>query len=335
MAAKSRELACVRRERVQRPCCNRSTNPRFDTPRPDFHGAPSFNSLDVRSRNDRRRRPPRACGAGREPAIMAPDPASPPSETAMTAELKQLVAERIDALAETNCSHVSHDIHAHPELAFNEHHASGLLCDALAAAGLPVEAFGVRSRDRIRKRVRGDRGRSARSVARRIRRATRHRPCVRTQSDRHLRARRSARPGCNSRSAVRHGAAVGNPGRRERRRQGTDGARRRIRRCRCGDDDPSVGHQPDDDAVHLCRRGARRISRPRSARVRDAAPRHQRARRIAARLSGHLESAPAHTGDRTHSRHHHRRRHGTEHRAGLSRRAISTYAPRTSKIWRG
>ncbi len=62
----------------------------------------------------------------------------------MTAELKQIAANRIDALAE-QLLHVSHDIHAHPELAFNEHHASGLLCDALTSAGLPVKrsAYGL------------------------------------------------------------------------------------------------------------------------------------------------------------------------------------------------
>ena len=62
----------------------------------------------------------------------------------MTAELKQLVAERIDAMR-TSLLDISHDIHAHPELAFAEHHASGLLCDTLAAAGLPVRrsAYGL------------------------------------------------------------------------------------------------------------------------------------------------------------------------------------------------
>ena len=40
---------------------------------------------------------------------------------------------------------VSHDIHAHPELNFEEHHAHDALCAALAAAGLDVEehAFGL------------------------------------------------------------------------------------------------------------------------------------------------------------------------------------------------
>ena len=62
----------------------------------------------------------------------------------MTAELKQIVASRIDALADELIT-VSHDIHAHPELAFNEHHASELLCNALTSAGLAVKrsAYGL------------------------------------------------------------------------------------------------------------------------------------------------------------------------------------------------
>ena len=55
----------------------------------------------------------------------------------MSAELKQAVVERIDALADRLIA-VSRDIHAHPELAFNEHHASALLADTLTDAGLPV-----------------------------------------------------------------------------------------------------------------------------------------------------------------------------------------------------
>ena len=62
----------------------------------------------------------------------------------MTAALKQLVVNRIDAIAPSLLD-VSHAIHAHPELAFNERHASALLCDALTAAGLPVRraAYGL------------------------------------------------------------------------------------------------------------------------------------------------------------------------------------------------
>jgi metal-dependent amidase/aminoacylase/carboxypeptidase family protein len=50
-------------------------------------------------------------------------------ETEMNAELKQIAADRIDTLA-PNLIEVSRDIHAHPELAFKEHHASSLLCNS-------------------------------------------------------------------------------------------------------------------------------------------------------------------------------------------------------------
>ena len=56
----------------------------------------------------------------------------------MTAALKQIACDRVDALARTLLD-VSHDIHAHPELAFNEHHASALLSDTLTAQGLLVQ----------------------------------------------------------------------------------------------------------------------------------------------------------------------------------------------------
>ena len=69
---------------------------------------------------------------------------NPHPEADMTEELKQIVVNRIDAMA-AQLLDVSHDIHAHPELAFNEHHASSLLCDTLSAAGLPVRraAYGL------------------------------------------------------------------------------------------------------------------------------------------------------------------------------------------------
>jgi amidohydrolase len=58
-------------------------------------------------------------------------------EIAMTSQLKQQVVKQIDATARGLLA-VSHAIHARPELAFDEHHASALLCDQLEAAGLPA-----------------------------------------------------------------------------------------------------------------------------------------------------------------------------------------------------
>ncbi len=53
-------------------------------------------------------------------------------------ELADAITGRIDALSETLLA-VSHDIHANPELAFEEHHACALLCDTLNGQGLAAE----------------------------------------------------------------------------------------------------------------------------------------------------------------------------------------------------
>ena len=58
--------------------------------------------------------------------------------------LKSEVCDAVDALRGT-LLHVSHEIHANPELAFEEHHAARLLIETLENAGLSVEAgaFGL------------------------------------------------------------------------------------------------------------------------------------------------------------------------------------------------
>lgn len=52
--------------------------------------------------------------------------------------LASAINERIDDLSDTLLE-VSHSIHANPELAFEEHHAAGLLADTLDARGIPAE----------------------------------------------------------------------------------------------------------------------------------------------------------------------------------------------------
>jgi amidohydrolase len=58
--------------------------------------------------------------------------------------MKATVCERIDAMAATLID-VSHDIHAHPELNYEEHHAHAVLTEALAAQGIePIRgAYGL------------------------------------------------------------------------------------------------------------------------------------------------------------------------------------------------
>jgi amidohydrolase len=52
-----------------------------------------------------------------------------------TDAVKATVCERIDAMA-AQLLDVSHDIHAHPELNYEEHHAHGVLTDVLASHGI-------------------------------------------------------------------------------------------------------------------------------------------------------------------------------------------------------
>jgi amidohydrolase len=53
----------------------------------------------------------------------------------MSAALKERIASSVDRLADTLLA-ISHDIHAHPELAFREHHAAGVLTRTLEAFAL-------------------------------------------------------------------------------------------------------------------------------------------------------------------------------------------------------
>ena len=59
-------------------------------------------------------------------------------------DLKRRVCDAVDQLSET-LLHVSHTVHANPELAFEEHEACNLLVSTLEAAGLDVEpgAYGL------------------------------------------------------------------------------------------------------------------------------------------------------------------------------------------------
>ncbi len=61
--------------------------------------------------------------------------------TSLTGDMASAINDRIDSLSGTLLS-VSHEIHANPELAFQEHHAAALLCDTLEAQDL-IPARGV------------------------------------------------------------------------------------------------------------------------------------------------------------------------------------------------
>jgi amidohydrolase len=57
---------------------------------------------------------------------------------ALPPAMTEAIIRRIDALGDT-LLRVSHDIHAHPELAFQEHHAAALLCETLESQGFESE----------------------------------------------------------------------------------------------------------------------------------------------------------------------------------------------------
>lgn len=63
---------------------------------------------------------------------------SPVQAPGIPTPIAEAILNRIDALADTLLA-VSHDIHANPELAFQEHHAAGLLCDTLDNQDLAPE----------------------------------------------------------------------------------------------------------------------------------------------------------------------------------------------------
>lgn len=77
--------------------------------------------------------------------------------TALPEDISSAIIDRIDSLADTLIA-VSRDIHANPELAFEEHHAAGLLSDTLEAQDLPAErgVFTLETAFEARLPTRGD-----------------------------------------------------------------------------------------------------------------------------------------------------------------------------------
>jgi amidohydrolase len=79
------------------------------------------------------------------------------AQTTLPEQLASSIRERIDSLSDTLLA-VSHEIHANPELAFEEHRAAALLSDTLDAAGLPAErgVFTLETAFEARLPTRGD-----------------------------------------------------------------------------------------------------------------------------------------------------------------------------------
>ena len=79
------------------------------------------------------------------------------AETTLPEHLATRIRERIDSLSDT-LLHVSHEIHANPELAFEERRAAALLSDTLDTQGLEAErgVFTLETAFEARLPTRGD-----------------------------------------------------------------------------------------------------------------------------------------------------------------------------------
>ena len=225
------------------------------------------------------------------------------------ARLAAEVDRRADLLVD-----VSHQIHAHPELYFEERFAHDLLTGVLEDDGLDVDPVGPWASTRRSRRGPAPTGPTV-AVAVRVRRPARHRPRLRPQRHRRRRPRRRAGRRGAGRRAGRAGRRRGQPGRGGRRRQGAAHRRRRVRRRRRGDDGPPGRRRPAEHGRRSrCTRS--HVTYTGEAAHAAAAPAQgsQRPRRRGARLRERRRAAPAHRVGRAHPRHHHRGRRQAQHR---------------------
>ena len=145
---------------------------------------------------------------------------------------------------------LSHRIHAHPELKFEEEQSSAWTAGALSDAGLPVDAGICDLPDRVQQP--GRQRPAAHRDLRRVRRAARDRPRVRAQHHRRDRGRRRARARAARRRPRHHAVGDRHAGRGGRRRQDPHARARRVRRRARGADGA-----PDADARTSTRGSAR------------------------------------------------------------------------------
>ena len=159
---------------------------------------------------------------------------------------------------------LSHAVHSHPELAFEEERAAAWVADALSGP-FTIDGRGVRPADGLRRD--SGHGTAHDRDLRGVRRAAEHRPCLRAQRDRRRGSGRGARARPSGRRARHHGEGDRHARRGEGRRQGADARARRVRGRARGDDGA-----PDGPRRH----GADAV--PRGAGLRGALPRQDRAR---------------------------------------------------------
>ena len=198
----------------------------------------------------------------------------------------------------------SHQIHAHPELNFEERVRPRPAHRPARRAGLAPDAPRVRRRHRVRGACRR-RGPDV-AVLCEYDALPGDRPRVRPQRHRHRRSRRRPRGGVRGRArpAARvrimgTPAEEGGGGKIEMARKGAFDGRRR------GDDGAPRRRRPDRDGLHRHPGAARAVPRQGGARRGCTVGGPQRARRRGARLHEHRRAAPAHPAHRAHPRHLH------------------------------
>ena len=202
---------------------------------------------------------------------------------------------------------LSHEIHEHPELKFQEHFAAGLLTKAATELGLEVEREVGGLKTAFRAEFGGKR--SGGRNPRRIRRAA-QRSFMRPQPDRRRRAQR--RRGFEEHREPTTGASrfSRHAGRGRRRRKDNPDRQGRVARRRCGHDGASDrrGILHDAGARHAASQAD--VSWPRRARGDGAMGRLERTGRGDPDLPERRCDAAAPARRLAHPRHHHRRRPG-------------------------
>ena len=219
-------------------------------------------------------------------------------------------------------------IHAHPELKFEERFAAGLLTGALGEMGVEVER-GVAG---LETAFRAETGKSRseswphRRDPRRVRRAA-QRPLLRPQSHLHRRALGFRRPRRATRAIARTRRDPRHAGRGRRRRQDHHAGKGRAQRRRRRDDGASGGrrvrHLPD--ARHAP--SAPHVPRARLACGGGAMGGRERARGGDPDLPERRRRAAAFSRRLAHPRHHHQRRSGGEYHPREGRVRVSVPRP--------
>ena len=227
----------------------------------------------------------------------------------------------VDRLAD-QLLHASHEIHAHPELNFEEHFAHDLLVDQLRAAGLETTAARVRRRHRVR----GVRRRAAASTSRSCASTTRL-PGIGHACGHNVIATAGLGAGLAAAAVADagrwHAADHGHPGRGGWRRQ--DRRWPGVARSKSVDAAMMV-HPADADLdsmdTHRLAGAAGAVPRQGGARRSCAVGGAQRSRCRRARLHEHRRAAPAHPSDRTDPRRVHQGRRQGQHRSRRDRDGV-------------